>query len=466
MIRLNRITARTLKDVERKSFRHVPSVLATLILLTQPTGCFRESKVDPAQPSTFARSYNNGYDTFAVQLEQTPDGGYIILANSNVRDSEADPFEFKIVLVKTDRYGNELWMRHYPEITDKSRDLVGTSITLLSDGGYLVTGSEIEERNASTGEIIRFKPFIMTVDNNNTDNGTVTKEQTYSGVNNARVVAATVKETNSGYDFLVLSTSVQQDTSFMILSAVPSSTLQITSSQRYFVSDASGTADLTPVNKLFFESGSLEYTYFGGTSSKSNRNQAIFAKAQPSRKTTEFANEFGYPSFDETINDICQLGNGFAMIGKTNFRNNDDILFIKVSSSGIFSDSSVFVSEILSDEDYNSNTKREDFKELNSKNEVGNSISSTSDGGFIVLSTIDSYGAPIPLGAGNTDMSLLKINGFGDRLWARSFGGSDAESGNCVRQASDGGYAVLGTSRLGNRRTIMFLKTDKNGEID
>lgn len=460
---LTQVAVAKVKTLWRSQSGQILATLSVVILLVLPTGCFKESKVDPATPSTFARSYNNGYSTVPVQIEQTPEGGYIILANTNVRDSEAEQFEFKILLVKTDQYGNELWMAHYPDISEvNGRLLVSTSITLLDGGGYLVTGSEIEERNTTTGEVTRFKPFIMTVDDNT---GNVIQEASYPSANNARVVAATTKETDTGYDFLVLTSSVQQDTSFMILSEISSTSFQITSSQRYYIQTANGTADLTPVNKLFYEAGNPEFAYFGGTASRSNRNQALLTKAQPSRETAEYANEFGYPSFDETINDICQFGTGYAMIGKTNFFNNDDILFIKVSNTGSFSDSSVYITEILPDADFNS-SKRDELKKANSKNETGNSISATRDGGLIILSTIDTYGAPINLGAGNTDLSLMKVNGFGERVWARTFGGSDAEQGVCVRQTSDGGYAVLGTSRLGNRRTIMFLKTDKNGEID
>lgn len=462
---LNRVVAAVLQYNWTKRLNRTLTTLMLLTWLTLPVGCFKESKVDPAKPATFVRSYNNGYDTFAVQIEETSDGGYIILANTNVRDSEAEDFEFKIVLIKTDQYGNEIKMQHFPDINDKTRDFIGTSITLLDDGGYLITGREIEERNQTTKEITRFSPLIMMVDNN-LENVPTDDIHTYPGANNARVLAATTKETNTGYDFLVLTSSTQQDTSFMILSEISSTTFQINWTQRYYVASGSGAAELTPVNKLFFDAGNPGFAYFGGTATKSNRTNALLTKAQPNRQLSEFANEFGYTGVDETVNDICRFGTGYAMIGKTNINNNDDILFVKVSNSGFLLDSTSFVTEILSNSDYSNTDKREEFKDLNSKNEVGNSISATRDGGFIILSTIDTYGAPTPLGAGNTDLSLLKVNGLGERTWAYTFGGSDAEIGNCVRQTTDGGYAALGTSRLGNRRTILFLKTDTKGEID
>jgi hypothetical protein len=139
-----------------------------------------------------------------------------------------------------------------------------------------------------------------------------------------------------------------------------------------------------------------------------------------------------------------------------------------VTSSGSVIDNRIFVTEILGNNTYQNTDKLEQWVEegLNTKNETGNSIAPINDGGLIILATIDSYGDPIPLGAGNSDMLLMKINAFGDRIWVQTIGGKDAESGACVRETSDNGFMVLGTTRVGARTIVQFVKTDALGNID
>ena len=72
----------------------------------------------------------------------------------------------------------------------------------------------------------------------------------------------------------------------------------------------------------------------------------------------------------------------------------------------------------------------------------GNSVRQTSDGGYIV--TGYTY-----LSAGTTyDLFLVKTNAAGDTLWTRTYGGAGADYGYSVRQTTDGGYIVTGTTRL------------------
>jgi hypothetical protein len=68
----------------------------------------------------------------------------------------------------------------------------------------------------------------------------------------------------------------------------------------------------------------------------------------------------------------------------------------------------------------------------------GSSIEQTVDSGYIICG----YASPSEPGGG--DVFLLKLDANGDSLWARIYGGVDADVGRAVRQTTDHGYVVAG----------------------
>src|SRR5204862_3693070 len=68
----------------------------------------------------------------------------------------------------------------------------------------------------------------------------------------------------------------------------------------------------------------------------------------------------------------------------------------------------------------------------------GNSIDTTSDGGYVITGSCD----VVP----NTrHLLLIKINANGDTLLTRNFGAiNESETGTAVHQAADGGYFMTG----------------------
>jgi len=89
----------------------------------------------------------------------------------------------------------------------------------------------------------------------------------------------------------------------------------------------------------------------------------------------------------------------------------------------------------------------------------GYSVQQTSDGGYIVAGTTYSFGA------GYEDVYLIKTNASGDTLWTRTYGGAVFDYGYSVRQTTDGGYIVAGsTSSFGNGNQVYLIKTNALGD--
>jgi FlaG/FlaF family flagellin (archaellin)/predicted secreted protein len=86
----------------------------------------------------------------------------------------------------------------------------------------------------------------------------------------------------------------------------------------------------------------------------------------------------------------------------------------------------------------------------------------TSDGGYAVAGSTDSFGA------GGIDFWLIKIDAFGYMEWNKTYGGPDYDFAHSLVQTSDGGYVLAGiTSSFGaGGYDFWLVKTDAYGNME
>jgi hypothetical protein len=96
--------------------------------------------------------------------------------------------------------------------------------------------------------------------------------------------------------------------------------------------------------------------------------------------------------------------------------------------------------------------------------DVARSVQQTSDGGYILAGHTGSYGDV------EGDAWLIKTNSEGVKLWDRTFGGADGDAALSVQQTSDGGYIVTGYTESydepgeGDVWDVWLVKTDSQGQ--
>jgi len=91
--------------------------------------------------------------------------------------------------------------------------------------------------------------------------------------------------------------------------------------------------------------------------------------------------------------------------------------------------------------------------------DFGESIQQTSDGGYIVAGSTDSFGA------GNYDFWVLKLDSSGNAIWQKTYGGWKADWARSIKQTSDGGFIVAGYTGSfgGGNNDYWILKLDSSG---
>jgi hypothetical protein len=89
----------------------------------------------------------------------------------------------------------------------------------------------------------------------------------------------------------------------------------------------------------------------------------------------------------------------------------------------------------------------------------GYDILQTSDGGYIVLASTNSYGN------GVSDLWLIKLAADGSEQWNKTIGGDSFDEPKSFTRAIDGGYVIVGeTDALDYMGDVWVVKTDETGE--
>ncbi len=385
-------------------------------------GCRGEDDVEPANEKTFVRYLGTADNNTAVLALETSDG-FALLSNVE-REEAAEGFQGtrKIKFMRTDSYGHVYpglaGEQDYPE----NGDWQAASFIELpnTNPGYLIIGESIKSNGLAELLLLQLSQDLTLV-----RSLTIKAPDTTASFHGRAVMI----DKSSG-NYLLLG-SVTKDPALtendMVVIMVDTNFSTVWTTEY-------GAGLSSTINRLYMNDS--QNILWGGSvrNFQSSRYDVRLIKVPFQSPSSINGAPVGDPGYDEIAFDFCNTFGGWAFTGSMNENDLESIFVMKVSNDGIFL----------------SKTSLEGSK--------GVSISATNDSGVVMLGEVNTTDK-------STDLTLAKLNAFGDQVWQHRFGGADRQEAASVRQTSDRGYLVFGTTYFVNEKKLMLMKLDGNGEL-
>jgi hypothetical protein len=362
-------------------------------------------------PITFERTYGGVESDSGYSVQQTDDGGYIMLGYTT--SFSADPGESDFYLVKTDANGVEEWSNTYGS---DGMDW-GMSVEQTTDGGYIMLGITAPVFGPGGMYLVKTDPA-----GNELWSRTLGFDHDWG---------TSVKQTaDGGY----------------ILLGIPMGGAQF--GFNFLKTDANGMEEWsTVITSGGWDIGySVDQTADGGyiACGYTDVNAAVSGEDMYLVRIDEFGNLLWDKTFGGPGNDRAEAGQltadgGYILVG--NMNSFSDMYAVKTDPDG--------------NEEW-SNTYGGGL------GEAALAVHQTSDGGYVISGSTSSYGA------GGGDMYLVRTDAAGNEAWSTTYGGPDLDESYSVKQTADGGFVLLGVtiSPTTTLDDFYLIKTDQNGNVN
>jgi hypothetical protein len=387
------------------------------------------------------KSYGGTYGEWARAVQQTSDGGYVILGFSNSNDGDvtgnhAGSGDYWVV--KTDNVGTLQWQKSLGG-TDSE---LATSIKQTSDGGYIVVGYSQSTDGDITGHngfnCVPIVPcndyWVVKLDNA----GVIQWKKCFGGTGNDEAYS-TQQTSDGGYVFVGYSTSNDGDVSgnhgndYWLVKTDNAGTIQwqkcYGGGGHDYASSIQQTNDGGYIIAGYSESND-------GDVSGNHGGKDYWIVKTDNAGTIQWQKSLG-GTYDDRANSIQQTSDGGYIVAGWSESNDGDVSgnhavdywVVKLDNAGTLQWQKALGGGSI---DY------------------AYSIKQTSDGGYIVAGLSESIDGDVTgnhggLG-GNDDYWVVKLDNTGSLQWQKSLGGTGSDLAYSIQQTNDGGYIVVGNS--------------------
>lgn len=325
-------------------------------------------KTDSVGDTIWTKYYVGPSGDIVREVEQTYDGGYIIVGETNSFGAGSHD----IYLIKTDAQGDTAWTRTYGSTGWDE----GYSVTQTSDSGYVLTGFFSDDSTSDVADAI-----VMKI---NSVADTTFWTRTFGAINGTHGDAGfSVQQTSDGgYVVAGLFASNDMNDQALLVKMDPSGDTTwlksfggVSSEKAWSVQQTSDGGFIVVGTTLSFGAGDFD----------------VYVIRTDANGNTAWTKTYGGTDLDEGRSVWQTTDGGFIIAGFTySFgAGSRDVYLIKINSFG----------DVLWEKTYGGVSA-----------EIGYSVQQTEDGGYIVVGETSSFGA------GNLDVYLIKTDSLGNQI--------------------------------------------------
>ena len=355
------------------------------------------------------KNFGGSGEETARAIISTSDGGYAILGFSNSLDGDITDKSTNVNdywLLKLDVEGTIQWSKTY----GGSKDDRGQSLVQTPDGGYMVTGYAMSDDGDGSNNEGFHDNWILRLD----ASGTILWEKSFGF---------------SGHDhsYDILQT---QDGGFFFVGF-----LDITSAKADGYTEKGNSLTRHGVGEFWGTKidgdGAIEWRkYYGGTN-----NDRAHAVVQ--------SDDGGFVMAGFSESDDFDISNS---------RGSYDFWVLKVDDKG----------DLLWERSFGGTGI-----------EISQDIAKTDDGGYVITGNTFSNDTDVSKNNGESDIWLIKIDDNGNLIWEKTYGGLQFDAAESVSLSSDGGFILSGNSKSDDsdlsenagENDIWLIKTNAQGNL-
>jgi len=378
----------------------------------------------------WSKTYGGRSGDYGYYVEQTPDGGYIIVGSTASYGAGRGDFW----LIKTDENGTVSWNQTYGGTEWDG----GRCVQQTSDGGYIIVGST-ESYGAGYSDVWLIKT-------NST--GGLEWNQTYGGSIDDHGQCV-VQTSDGGYIITGFQGQILAATSTMSSRVVPSGGIWLIKTNSTGGLEWNKTYGEAYIDKGYcvVQTADGGYIIVGATIPFETYNHDVWLIKTDEKGDEVWNQTYGGTGWDEGYCVRQTADGGYIITGKKAPYGYfySDVWLIKTDTNlertNNIEETIPYIPHNVWLIKTDSNGNEEWSKTYGgTEQDVGYCVDNTTDGGYIITGRTESYGA------GYWDVWLIKTDENGNKEWSKTYGGRWSEGSYCVRQTSDGGYIIVGST--------------------
>lgn len=380
-----------IRTVSRKAF------LAAVILLTS---CLDPTVRAAAEPEVVWSRTAGPEHAAAESVTSAPDGGFVATG----RVTDADGWQ-KLLLLKTDAEGKEVWSRYYAYAASLSAS--GKKVHRTQDGGFVIVGTVRSGDHGKPNDDV----YLVKTD----ARGELEWERRFVG--GGEELGQDVTELPDG-GYLIAGTYVNGSIPARagLLIRTDSAGNERWTKRFGSLEDQSGISFnvLTPLQDGSYLIGGQRSASFASPDS------GAYLLDVDTEGTVRWEHTYGSGSTVTAASDVVQTRDGGLIVtGQTTGTQGRDLYLLKLDAGG---------------------GQQWQASLPGAGDELGQAVLEASDGGYVIAGTKASAAEA------NKDAYVVKTDAQGKAQWERTLGGGDHDQGSAVLQTAPGIYVVAGTT--------------------